>query len=61
MLSRRGVGTTVFGGMIAASVLGIFLIPLLYVLFQWTREKVKDTGGAAKTEHHPPPQEVAHS
>jgi hydrophobe/amphiphile efflux-1 (HAE1) family protein len=41
MLSRRGVGTAVFGGMIAASCIGIFLIPLLYVVFQRMREKVK--------------------
>jgi hydrophobe/amphiphile efflux-1 (HAE1) family protein len=40
-LSRRGVGTAVFSGMIAASFLGIFLIPLLYVVFQHVREKVK--------------------
>ena len=31
MLSRRGVATSVFGGMIAASFFGIFLIPVLYV------------------------------
>ncbi|CAO3424459.1 efflux RND transporter permease subunit [Azospirillum doebereinerae] len=37
--SRRGVGTAVFSGMIAASTLGIFLIPTLYVVFQWLREK----------------------
>jgi hydrophobe/amphiphile efflux-1 (HAE1) family protein len=43
MLSRRGVGTAVFGGMIAASFLGIFMIPVLYVVFQWIREKVKGT------------------
>jgi hydrophobe/amphiphile efflux-1 (HAE1) family protein len=41
MLSRRGVGTAVFGGMLAASLIGIFLIPLLYVVFQWLREKAK--------------------
>jgi hydrophobe/amphiphile efflux-1 (HAE1) family protein len=40
-LSRRGVGTAVFSGMIAASFLGVFLIPLLYVVFQRLREKVK--------------------
>jgi hypothetical protein len=45
MMSRRGVGTAVFGGMLAAAVLGIFLIPLLYVVFQWMREKVKGSGG----------------
>jgi multidrug efflux pump subunit AcrB len=43
MLSRRGVGTAVFGGMLAASFLGIFLIPVLYVVFQWLREKGKGT------------------
>jgi multidrug efflux pump subunit AcrB len=41
MLSRRGVGTAVFGGMLAAALVGIFLIPLLYVIFQWLREKVR--------------------
>jgi hydrophobe/amphiphile efflux-1 (HAE1) family protein len=37
----RAVGTAVFGGMVAASFLGIFVIPGLYVLFQSFREKVK--------------------
>jgi HAE1 family hydrophobic/amphiphilic exporter-1 len=40
-LTRHAVGTPVFGGMIAASVFGIFIIPLLYItaesLRQWTR------------------------
>jgi hydrophobe/amphiphile efflux-1 (HAE1) family protein len=40
-LARRDVGTPVFGGMIAASFLGIFVIPPLYVLFQATREKLR--------------------
>jgi HAE1 family hydrophobic/amphiphilic exporter-1 len=39
MASRRAVGTPVFAGMIAASFLGIFLIPMLYVIFQWMRER----------------------
>ena len=38
-ISRRAVGTAVFGGMIAASSIGIFLIPMLYVTFQWMRER----------------------
>jgi Cu/Ag efflux pump CusA len=41
MLSRRGVGTAVFGGMIAASAIGIFLIPMLYATFQGWREGIK--------------------
>ncbi|MDH6230542.1 HAE1 family hydrophobic/amphiphilic exporter-1 [Mesorhizobium soli] len=36
--SRRAVGTSVFGGMIAASAIGIFLIPMLYVVMEWVRE-----------------------
>jgi HAE1 family hydrophobic/amphiphilic exporter-1 len=48
--SRRAVGTAVFGGMIAAATLGIFLIPMLYVIFQRMRERV---GGASRTERLP--------
>ena len=42
--SRRAVGTPVFGGMLAASIFGIFVVPMLYVVFQWLREK---TAGSA--------------
>jgi hypothetical protein len=31
----------VFSGMIAASAIGIFVIPILYVVFQSIRERVK--------------------
>jgi multidrug efflux pump subunit AcrB len=40
-ISRRDVGTPVFAGMLAASTMGIFLIPMLYVVFQTGRERVK--------------------
>lgn len=40
-LARRDVGTPVFGGMIFASFLGIFVIPPLYVVFQSVREKLR--------------------
>jgi HAE1 family hydrophobic/amphiphilic exporter-1 len=43
-LSRRAVGTPVFGGMIAASLFGIFMIPMLYVVFQWLRERTARRG-----------------
>ncbi|MBV8592817.1 MAG: efflux RND transporter permease subunit, partial [Caulobacteraceae bacterium] len=42
--TQRAVGTAVFGGMLASSALGIFVIPGLYVAFQWGREKVKGLG-----------------
>ncbi len=51
--SRRAVGTAVFGGMIAASIIGIFFIPMLYVVFQWLRERVAREPAAVATD--PPP------
>ncbi len=53
-ISRRGVGTAVFGGMLAASSIGIFLVPALYVLFQQMRERVKARFGGSGKEPHPP-------
>ena len=38
-ISRHDVGTPVFAGMIAASAVGIFVIPMLYVTFQIMRER----------------------
>ena len=52
-VSRRAVGTPVFAGMIAASTLGIFLIPMLYVVFQTAREKVKARFGSKAPVHEP--------
>jgi hydrophobe/amphiphile efflux-1 (HAE1) family protein len=37
--SRRAIGTTVFSGMLVCTVLGIFLIPFLFYVFQTAREK----------------------
>jgi hydrophobe/amphiphile efflux-1 (HAE1) family protein len=47
--TQRAVGTAVFGGMIAASMLGIFVIPGLYVALQTFREKVKGLGAKPAT------------
>jgi hydrophobe/amphiphile efflux-1 (HAE1) family protein len=38
-ISRHDVGTPVFAGMIAASAIGLFVIPMLYVTFQDLRER----------------------
>ncbi len=48
--SQRGVGTAVFGGMLAASIIGIFLIPMLYVVFQRLREKIHGDKWVAKEQ-----------
>jgi multidrug efflux pump subunit AcrB len=56
-ISRRAVGTPVFWGMIAASTIGIFMIPMLYVTFQSMRERLKamlGMGQAVKPAQHPP-------
>ncbi len=37
--SRKAIGTTVFSGMLSTTLFGIFLIPVLYYLFQSAREK----------------------
>ena len=37
--SRRAIGTPVFAGMIAATLVGIFIIPALYAAFQSWRER----------------------
>jgi HAE1 family hydrophobic/amphiphilic exporter-1 len=52
-LSRRAVGTPVFGGMLAASIFGIFFIPMLYVVFQWLRER---TARQPAAQAHPEAQ-----
>lgn len=36
--SRRALGTAVFGGMLASTVFGIFLVPVFYVIVQGTAE-----------------------
>ncbi len=52
-LARKAVGTPVFAGMIAASVIGIFAIPPLYVMFQAIRERLRP--GARPKAQTPPP------
>ena len=57
MLSRHAVGTPVFAGMIAATSIGIFLIPMLYVSFQSLRERVR--GGPHLRQEQRAPEHVA--
>ncbi|ADC61222.1 efflux RND transporter permease subunit [Allochromatium vinosum] len=55
--SQRAVGTAVFGGMLAAALIGIFLIPMLYVVFQrlreWAHGSASQHGGAEPNASHP--------
>jgi multidrug efflux pump subunit AcrB len=58
-LARRNVGTPVFGGMILASALGIFVIPPLYVTFQAMREKLRPSARPKETAHGSNPTDGA--
>jgi hydrophobic/amphiphilic exporter-1 (mainly G- bacteria), HAE1 family len=40
-ITRRAVGTPVFGGMIAAALIGVFVIPLLYVTAERLRLRIE--------------------
>ncbi|ALK10584.1 Efflux pump membrane transporter BepG [Blastochloris viridis] len=51
MIARRDIATPVFVGMTAASTLGIFLIPMLYVTFQTLRERMKHRFGKRNPAH----------
>ncbi|HEY9455382.1 MAG TPA: multidrug efflux RND transporter permease subunit [Bradyrhizobium sp.] len=52
-LAFRNVSTPVFGGMLAASLIGVFAIPPLYVLFQGLRERIKARFGSKSGSHTP--------
>ncbi|MCP4071582.1 MAG: multidrug efflux RND transporter permease subunit [Hyphomicrobiales bacterium] len=39
--ARVSVGVTVFGGMIASTIFGVIFVPVLYVVFQSLRERIK--------------------
>ncbi|WP_194852284.1 efflux RND transporter permease subunit [Nonlabens antarcticus] len=37
---NRAIGTGAVGGLLIGTVLGVFIIPILYMLFEWLQEKV---------------------
>ena len=41
--SQNAIGVAVFGGMLAATVIGVIVVPVLYVLLQSMREWLKGT------------------
>jgi HAE1 family hydrophobic/amphiphilic exporter-1 len=50
-IARRSVSTPVFVGMLASSTIGIFLIPMLYVVFQTIRERTRRKPQGTPTPH----------
>lgn len=57
MIARRSVSTPVFVGMIAATAVGLFLIPMLYVFWQTVRER---TGTLLRRTQKPRPKSTEH-
>ncbi|MFO8240795.1 MAG: efflux RND transporter permease subunit, partial [Dissulfuribacterales bacterium] len=51
--SRRAIGTTIFSGMLASTLFGIFLVPALYYALQTFRER-----GTAWRTHRPDNKEL---
>ena len=54
-MSRKSLGVTVFGGMVAAAIIGTIMVPAFYVIIQSIRENSKkrwhnDTKGSKKGE-----------
>jgi HAE1 family hydrophobic/amphiphilic exporter-1 len=46
--SQKAIGVAVFGGMLAATVIGVVIVPILYVLLQQAREWAKGTNKKAE-------------
>ncbi|GER60473.1 efflux RND transporter permease subunit [Patiriisocius marinus] len=40
---NNSIGTGAVGGMLIGTILGVFVIPVLFILFQWLQEKVSST------------------
>jgi len=40
-LGNRSIGTGALGGMLTGVVLGIFIIPVLFVIFQYLQERIR--------------------
>jgi hydrophobic/amphiphilic exporter-1 (mainly G- bacteria), HAE1 family len=55
-VARRIMGTTVIGGMLAASALGIFFIPaIFYIVEKWSGADKEQVGGTLPTSPEPAP------
>ena len=47
---NRSIGTGAVGGLLIGTILGVFVIPILFVLFQWLQEKITGEPEAVLTE-----------
>jgi HAE1 family hydrophobic/amphiphilic exporter-1 len=51
--SRQSIGTTVFGGMLAATVLTLLMVPVFYALIERVREARENRAGSPDNDHTP--------
>jgi HAE1 family hydrophobic/amphiphilic exporter-1 len=51
--SRQSIGTTVFGGMLAATVLTLLMVPVFYALIERAREAREGRSGSPDSDHTP--------
>ena len=51
--SRQSIGTTVFGGMLAATVLTLLMVPVFYALIERAREAREARSGSPDSGHTP--------
>lgn len=47
---NRSIGTGAAGGLLIGTILGVFVIPILFILFQWLQEKVGKKPEAVETK-----------
>lgn len=45
---NKSIGTGAVGGLLIGTILGVFIIPILFILFQWLQEKI--TGAPTENE-----------
>jgi multidrug efflux pump subunit AcrB len=50
--SRQSIGTTVFGGMVAATILSLVFVPVFYAVIEQLRERRGDGEAAAHDQDH---------
>ena len=55
--SRQSIGTTVFGGMVAATILSLVFVPVFYAVIEQLRERRE--GGEPASQHTEPTAEPA--
>jgi HAE1 family hydrophobic/amphiphilic exporter-1 len=59
--SRQSLGTAVFGGMFVATFLSLFVVPILYIVINLIRDRLKGSGQSKKTKKPTPRVEVSAS